>query len=191
MAWVKIDDHFPDHPKVVSAGPLGAWLYVAGLCYCNRLLTDGFIPWSQVDRLSPHREDQDMRDSPGKLAMKLCGLGLWIETERKGVPGFVVHDYKKYQPSRKQVLKERALNRGRQSRFRNGHRNGVSSSVINDGPVPVPVPVPIRTNTRAAASPRRPPGIRVTGFGCEHEPQCLTRHACIERTLAEGRRAVS
>jgi len=151
MAWVKIDDHFPDHPKVVSAGPLAAWLYVAGLCYCNRLLTDGFIPFSQVDRLSPHRADQDPRDSPFKLAELLCGLELWTEGNRKGVNGYFVHDYRKYQPSRKNVLRERQQNKGRQTRFRNGARNGVTSplaprdkAVNNAGPVPVPDPVPLR-----------------------------------------------
>src|SRR3990167_2964612 len=51
MAWVRLDEEFPDHPKIVSAGPLAAWLYVAGLCYCNRLLTNGFIPEDQISRL--------------------------------------------------------------------------------------------------------------------------------------------
>jgi len=147
MAWVKLDDHFPDHPKIVSAGPLGAWLYVAGLCYCNRLLTNGFIPISQVDRLSPHREDQDLRDSPLKLAARLCGLGLWGEGERKGVPGYFVHDFLKYQPSKKQVMTERAKTAIRQGRFRNGHRNGVTNGVTNGGGNAAPDPVPQREKT--------------------------------------------
>jgi len=151
MAWVKLDDHFPDHPKIVSAGPLGAWLYVAGLCYCNRLLTNGFIPVSQVARLSPHREDQDIRDGPDRLAQRLCALGLWVEAERKGVSGFVVHDFLKYQPSKRQVMTERAKTAIRQGRFRNGHRNAASNGVSNGGgnaaPDPVPDPVPQREKT--------------------------------------------
>ena len=52
MSWVKIDDHFSDHPKVVQAGPEAAWLYICGLCYCAKYLTDGFIPKRQVKRLA-------------------------------------------------------------------------------------------------------------------------------------------
>ena len=51
MTWVRIDDEFPQHPKVVRAGPLGMALQVAGLCYCNKYLTDGFIPWAVAKTL--------------------------------------------------------------------------------------------------------------------------------------------
>jgi hypothetical protein len=131
---------------------MAAWLYVVGLCYCNRLMTDGFIPFSQVDRLSPHRQDQDLRDGPLKLAETLVSLGLWNEGVRKGVSGFIVHDYKKYQPSRKQILTERSQNHSRQQRFREGKRNGTSNAVTNgvsnapsNGAVtgaPFPIPIP-------------------------------------------------
>lgn len=58
MPWVRIDDGMPQHPKVAAAGPLAFALQIAGLCYCNRNLTDGFIPravartlldWEYVD----------------------------------------------------------------------------------------------------------------------------------------------
>ena len=51
MAWVKIDDQFADHPKVMQAGPLAAWLYVCGLCYCGRCLTNRLIPYKQLVKL--------------------------------------------------------------------------------------------------------------------------------------------
>ncbi len=41
MSWIKIDDQFSDHPKIIEAGPLAGWLYVSSLCYCGRYLTDG------------------------------------------------------------------------------------------------------------------------------------------------------
>ena len=44
MAWVKIDDNFAQHPKIAQVGPLGMAMQIAALCYCNRLMTDGFIP---------------------------------------------------------------------------------------------------------------------------------------------------
>ena len=51
MAWVKIDDHFDEHPKIAQAGPLAVAVWLAGLAYCNRNLTDGFIPWSKAQGL--------------------------------------------------------------------------------------------------------------------------------------------
>jgi hypothetical protein len=50
MTWSKIDDQFYDHPKIVAAGPLGTALFVCGLSYCSRHLTDGFISTAQVCR---------------------------------------------------------------------------------------------------------------------------------------------
>lgn len=40
MAWIYLDDHFPDHPKIVLAGGDGAWLFVCGLGYCKRFATE-------------------------------------------------------------------------------------------------------------------------------------------------------
>lgn len=51
MPWVKVDDHFDEHPKLAKVGPLGWALWMAGLAYCNRNLTDGFIPWSVARKL--------------------------------------------------------------------------------------------------------------------------------------------
>lgn len=80
--WSKLDDQFPDHPKVMQAGPLASWLYVCGTCYCNRLLTDGFIPTSQVGKLA------DVKNAI-KLAKKLVEVGLWEEVDN----GYQIHDF--------------------------------------------------------------------------------------------------
>jgi hypothetical protein len=62
--WVKVDDRFPEHPKVVEAGsqlgPFGEGRVIAiwnvGMCYCNRNETDGFVKkstiagWMRFDR---------------------------------------------------------------------------------------------------------------------------------------------
>ena len=87
MAWVKLDDQFPDHPKIIAAGGEAAWLYVAGLCYCSAKLTDGMIPSAMISRLT------DRRNAP-KLADKLVEVGLWEHADG----GYMVHDYGDYQP---------------------------------------------------------------------------------------------
>lgn len=109
MAWVRIDDLMPEHPKVIEAGPLGLAMFVAGLAYCNRHLTDGVIPAGIVPRLQAI-------DDPMAVADKLVAVGLW---DRDG-DAFRVHDYLTYQPSRAKVTGERskAAERMRRSRTR-------------------------------------------------------------------------
>jgi 5-methylcytosine-specific restriction endonuclease McrA len=111
MPWVRLDDQFSDHPKILRAGPLAGWLFVCGLTYCARQLSDGFIPRSMVRRLA------DL-DNAGELAQRLVDAGLW---EACG-DGFRVHDYLEYNPSAAQVRHEREGNRERQRAFRDRHR---------------------------------------------------------------------
>ena len=51
MTWVRLDDGFAQHPKLLSVGALGVAMQVAALCYCNRYLTDGFVPAAAVENL--------------------------------------------------------------------------------------------------------------------------------------------
>ena len=111
MSWLKIDDQFPDHPKVVEAGPLASWLHVCGMAYCARYLTDGFIPGGQVKKLA------DVDDAPG-LAEKLLKAGLWDRVDS----GFQVHDYLKYNPSAEQVKATR------KARAESGRIGGLQSA---------------------------------------------------------------
>lgn len=118
MPWVRLDEEFPDHPKVVTAGPLAGWLHVCALAYCNRHLTDGFVPHAQVGRLvnfagiidldvDPGPMDaRDLPDaSPYVLADRLVALGMW--EKRQG--GYVIHDFLDYQPSRAEIEAQRKV----------------------------------------------------------------------------------
>jgi hypothetical protein len=75
MAWVKLDDQIADHPKMIAVGPMAAWLYVCGLTYCNRYLTDGVIPIAQAPRLADIEE-------PAPLIARLVEVGLWVARRR-------------------------------------------------------------------------------------------------------------
>jgi hypothetical protein len=97
MPWVKLDDGFMEHPKVVAAGGHATLLFVAGLCYCARNLTDGKIPAAMVPRLT------DLT-APMKLARKLVVVGLWEEIEG----GYLVHDWLDWNPSAAETLAKRA-----------------------------------------------------------------------------------
>lgn len=109
MTWVKLDDNFSQHPKVMQAGPLAGWLYVAGLCYCAKYLTDGVIPLDAVPTLTTIQK-------PMPQVVRLLDAGLWDV----GVRSYSVHDYLSFQPSRDAVLEEREKAKKRQAARRSG-----------------------------------------------------------------------
>jgi hypothetical protein len=120
MTWVKIDEDFYQHPKVIQAGPLAMALQVAGLCYCNRNLTDGFVPWAAARGLltwefleAPEGDGRQRR----KTISTTCGMqgddvsseyviglllnaGMWEEA----VGGYRIHDFPEYQLTKEEVL---------------------------------------------------------------------------------------
>ena len=135
MAWVKLDDHFPEHPKVAALDeftPLCGWLYVCGLAWCNRHLTDGFIPAGIVGRLASfdrlafhvdgHLSPSDVVTTESVIA-ELVMAGLWEEAEG----GYQVHDYLDYQPSR------RSSERVSKVRSKVGRKGAAQKWVKGDG----------------------------------------------------------
>lgn len=118
MGWVRVSDDFYDHPKFADVTPLSIALWIAGLAYCNRNLTDGYIPESVAGRLM----DFDglaytiatvgdlggvMESDCSPLATwDLIKVGLWhddghdcTDCPQPGRKRIYVHDYLVYQPS--------------------------------------------------------------------------------------------
>lgn len=176
MTWTKIDDQFYDHPKVVAAGPLGVALFVCGLSYCSRHLTDGFISTTQVRRLI------DI-DNPRDVAEKLVAVGLW--ERRDG--GYQVHDYLEYNPSRAKVeaIRQVRMEAGREGGLRSGEarrkqaeeegeanakqapsKTEAKMKAKTNSRIPIPVPVPESPSpedsppTAGADAPSPPPPIK-------------------------------
>jgi len=125
MSWIRLDDDFGDHPKLVAAGPLACLLHVRALVYCGRHMTDGRIPRNIIGSLVDWATDGVSEGKTGEppnnyeLAERLVAAGLW---ERDGT-GYVIHDYLEYNPSRAKILEERAKTAERVRR----HRNGVTT----------------------------------------------------------------
>lgn len=94
MPWVRIDENAMDHPKI-GALPDGAFrLWVQGLAYCQKHLTDGVMPHHAVSRFlaySPKRRDT------------LIDAGLWDRV----AGGLLVHDYLAWNDSRADVVAKR------------------------------------------------------------------------------------
>ena len=121
MTWGRLDDEFPDHPKVLSAGPLAELLQVRAICYANRHLTDGVIPAAAVGKLT-HDFDRLILDGTDARSIDWAGImvkhGLW---EPHGAD-YQIHDFLVYNLAKADVLATR------QSRSRAGRLGGQASA---------------------------------------------------------------
>jgi DnaD/phage-associated family protein len=133
MPWVRIDDKFTDHPKLVSVGPLGIALQIAALCYSNAYLTDGFIQYNIAKRLlcfefTPPNDTaiytigiasgmsgQDVTWE--MVAGWLVDAGIWEEV----AGGYYIHDYPEYQLLKNDIIIIR------DARAAAGHNGGIAS----------------------------------------------------------------
>lgn len=140
--WVRVDEHFPEHPKVLKAGailggPDGCGRVVAvwleALCYSNRYLTDGFIPEAVARRFRLDRNPLEvlrvmayqrvglaMRKVHGRSTegrTKVIGRSTEGHTKvigRSGLGrGFQLHDYDHYQFSKVEIEEKRRKERDR------------------------------------------------------------------------------
>lgn len=148
MAWVRLEDTFPEHPKVDAAGGDAGWLHVCAIAYCNRNTTDGFIATNRVPQLSDRRQ-------PFKLVDKLVAVGLW-EVDERG--GWRIHDYLHYQPSKATIDAEKEKARERMRKARDERSGNVRANIErSSGNVRVTRPVPTRpdvsTLTSSTSSP--------------------------------------
>lgn len=107
MTWVRIDDTFPEHPKVVGLSAAAFRLHVTAICYASRNLTDGYVPRGALRALGGTKQ----------RVAELVKAGLW---DGGGATGWQLHDYLDYNRSRGDVEDERRAARSRMGRARNG-----------------------------------------------------------------------
>lgn len=127
MVWFKVDDQLAVHVKAVSAGNAAMGLWVRAGAWCSAQLTDGRLPAAMVRAL----------DGTDADARRLVAVGLWVAVEG----GYLFHDWDEWQPSKEQVLAERAAGRERvaKSRARAKERQAFA-----------------RTDSERSATPSRP-----------------------------------
>lgn len=178
MSWVRIDDHAPEHPKLLRVGPVACWLWVCGLAYCSRHLTDGCIPNEALFTLGIPKPESE--------ATKLVRAGLWCQDDN----GYVVHDYHSYQPAKSQVLERRKRTAERVAAWKvsrgyvgsNAGGNNVTSGVGTPPPVPVPVPDPLPVPQEPVSAPPRV-NARPLGARSEHASHALCGRPCLPAFL--------
>lgn len=95
MPWVRFEDNFDEHQKIVGLTDAAFRLWIRATAYSARYLTDGLISRSVAKSLRPH----DWARSAGQLTR----AGLWEVVDG----GYQVHDYHEYQPTKETVLEQR------------------------------------------------------------------------------------
>lgn len=146
MAWAKLDDAMPHHPKVMMAGPQAFALDVAAICYSNRFGCDGLITDELLPAVLP------CLSSPRRHARRLEQAGRWERDDDRG--GWWIHDIDDYQPTAadqeadrraaRRRMRELRANRRRTSPTRSGdvRPNGLRTGAERSGDVRNPVPYP-------------------------------------------------
>jgi hypothetical protein len=93
MSWARLDENFPEHPKVLGLKDDAFRAHVRAICYSARLLTDGVILRAALPSIG----------ASVKIANSLVTAGVWEAADG----GYVIHDYLTYNPAREEVLANR------------------------------------------------------------------------------------
>jgi hypothetical protein len=168
MPWVRFDDQFPIHRKVDGMSDAAYRLHTSAIFWSARNLTDGFVSREDLDGVTARVR------TPARFAAECVRRGVWHLAGQDcpslkcpapvDKPGWVIHDYWVYQPTKEQVVKEREAAAKRQAKWRaarngagqprNAVSNGVSNAVSSPSP---PRPERKRGGQAAPASSRASP----------------------------------
>lgn len=113
MTWIKLDDGFPANPKILPLSDAAFRLYIEGLCYSGKYLTDGLLNEVIVKRMGDPEE--------------LVEAGIWEEV--KG--GYQIVNYTEYQTPKAEVEKKREQGRERGERYRSRVTNAEKTLTDN------------------------------------------------------------
>lgn len=174
MGWLRLDDQYDDHPKIVTAGPEAAWLDVRGMLFCARHETDGFIPEAQLTRIGSEFSTSKRR----KLVSTLVSVQRWEKVDG----GYRVNDFLEYNPTQAQKEDERAaarerMRKARENKGRSSGEQKPNKRRSSGNPVPAPPlsspPTPPEggrrangTNPRSVAKNRELESLRLLMASC-------------------------
>lgn len=100
MPWFRVDDTFAFHPKVLNAGNSSAGLWVRAGSWASQQMTDGYVPSEVARTFGTSGETKRLLDA-----------GLWVSAGG----GFQFHEWSPTNPTRAEVLADRASNARRQA----------------------------------------------------------------------------
>ncbi len=166
MAWVRLDDRFPQHPKVIGLSHEAFRLCVSAFCYSSLYQTDGKLLHVCLDNVIANcvhgvEDHQQVLE----IIKELVSAGLWEEH-----PGYYfIHDFFDYNISKSERLKLSEMRR--KSGLKGGKANAKqlasrllehrsSKTEANDRSSPSPSPsglstTPLPPPTGASASTKK------------------------------------
>jgi hypothetical protein len=167
VTWTKLDDGVFDHPKMVRAGEDAANLYVRGLVYCNRYLTDGRLDPEVLSVLTRKRDAL-------KLADALVRVGAW---EPREGGGWLVHNFHEHNPTAEEVEARRAEISRKRSEA--GKRGGLRSGEARSNEAKPKQPALGATKQNGSPVPSRP------GLGSDDDDDDKAAGAAIASQVAD------
>lgn len=157
MAYLKIDDNAPWHPKHLQAGPVACWLWLCGLAYCQRQATDGFIPTAALPTLGV--------GNWRRPAAHLVAAGLWHKVDG----GYQVHDFLDWNDSAEERKRKTEKKSEIQAQWRKSKRSASTTPArsaavdastaclradhVDPAPTPTPTPTPSPTTSTTSSGP--------------------------------------
>lgn len=159
MPWARFEDDYLGNQKLATLSTVAIALDMAAIIYSARELRDGQLTVGDVEAIAALLHVRKWQPA----AVELVKVNRWARTER----GYAIHDYLEYQPSREQIMQDRAkarerkrhAARGRWDSGRNPHEPNPDSWRLPDAPVPGPGPGPgpERSHERSGGVPPKPP----------------------------------
>jgi hypothetical protein len=146
MAWIKLDDQWMDHPKIIRAGRDARDMWLASITWCAKHLTDGIFPSELLPCLAV-MAGVDVANCQ-TFARTLLDVCLWEAREN----AYCIHDYLDYNPPKEQVEANRiarseagaAGGRAKASKFKQNPGKTSSKKLAkswqNSAPSPSPSP---------------------------------------------------
>lgn len=113
MSWARLDDGMPENEKIADLSDAAFRGQVTAICYAARNLTDGYLPARFAKQyVRTNKVLKELVPALWHLPRGLCEqCRSWPEAmsavEGK-TDGYYIHDYLDYNPTRAQVLEERA-----------------------------------------------------------------------------------
>lgn len=124
MSWIRIDDHFYDHPKWATADGDSIAMWLAAMAWCNRNESfDGYIPAHKIAGLIKVRN-----------AKATCADLVKREALSRHGDGFLIRNYAEWQQNEKvkAIREKRAENGKKGAAARWGQMaNGMASAIAN------------------------------------------------------------
>jgi hypothetical protein len=118
MSWIRLTDTFPEDDKVDGLSDRAFRMFVTGLCYCGRNLTDGYLTKKAIGTVAA--SSGVPKRSISTVVSELETVGLW----HRYAHGYWTPKYLDYNPSAEQVRADRAKAKSRMRRIRSGERSG-------------------------------------------------------------------